>query len=292
MESSGDWSKNTIVYKPASSYIEAMHFSQQRHARHELCYKLSAPDHSCSNRWNAQRAVLGSAHRSRYGKAGLAFEDSHFRPIAVCSSELHASLAGAREGIIELDPGRDVHAKQLLEQQLRSIWNGHPHHIATGLTSLAPFMLTHEPALLANIDFVRIAAQHEPFDQELRRAIGDETVTLHLSETQTASSGSSLCRLSRQDRSRSCGTRMHLILHHVLQLLVVDWTKENVSWQRLAGDATGDIILSGVGVASLDEQIAHIFDSAPAERSAVLLRTGKHTSLATDELNHLAHRHS
>ena len=65
----------------------------------------------------------------------------------------------------------------------------------------------------------------------------DHTVTLHLTETKTAIPSSSLCRLSCQDLRRTTTSRVHLVLDHVLQSLVICRPKEDHDLHLLASEA-------------------------------------------------------
>merc|ERR1712166_522268 len=52
---------------------------------------------------------------------------------------------------------------------------------------------------------------------------------------------------------------MHLIHHHVLQLLIVHWTREDIGLQVLASDTGKKHVFSRVTVAVLDQnQIPHV----------------------------------
>jgi len=76
-----------------------------------------------------------------------------------------------RKLILELQ--EHVHAEQLLHQQLRSIWHRHPRDAARALARLAPPLIPHQPAHLADIDLVRVAAQHQALQQQLAGSVRD-----------------------------------------------------------------------------------------------------------------------
>jgi len=48
------------------------------------------------------------------------------------------------------------------------------------LTHAEP-VVTHETALLTDIDLERIGRNHETFEEKLGSSVSDETITLHLS---------------------------------------------------------------------------------------------------------------
>lgn len=55
----------------------------------------------------------------------------------------------------------------------------------------------------------------------------DHTIPLHLTESKTSISGSTLGWLSCEDLSGSSTSGMHLVTDHMLQSLIVSWTKED-----------------------------------------------------------------
>ena len=65
-------------------------------------------------------------------------------------------------------------------------------------------------------------------------SISNEAVSLHLAQPQPTVPGSPLGGLAREDRARPFGPGVHLVHHHVLQLLVVDGPKVDVRFQRLS----------------------------------------------------------
>ncbi|KAI7091989.1 DNA-directed RNA polymerase III subunit [Hortaea werneckii] len=150
----------------------------------------------------------------------------------------------------------------------------------------------HHPAGLAHVDLVRVGAQHQPLEQQLAGAVGDQTVTFHLSETETTLSRATFRGLTGQDGARTCGSSVHLVRDHVLQLLVVDGTEEDVGRQAFTSDARRDEVLASVAEAVPNEGIAHILNLAAAKRRAVFLLALKHAGFARDKLKHFPDRHT
>jgi uncharacterized protein YhhL (DUF1145 family) len=58
-----------------------------------------------------------------------------------------------------------------------------------------------------------------------------------------------LANLAREDSARALVARVHLVLHHMLELLAVDGPEEDVGWDRLAGDARGEELFAAEVVA-------------------------------------------
>jgi hypothetical protein len=98
----------------------------------------------------------------------------------------------------------------------------------------------------------------------------DSPISLHLSQSQSSVPRSSLGRLPRQHRPRSSRPRVHLVHDHVLELLVVDRTKEDVRLERLTGDSRGEHVLPGVPEAGLDQDLLHVLDFGATEGGSVL----------------------
>lgn len=63
--------------------------------------------------------------------------------------------------------------------------------------------------------------------------VRDEAVPLHLAEAETAVAGAALGGLARECHARPAGTRVNLVKHHVLELLVVDRAHEDVRLEGL-----------------------------------------------------------
>lgn len=81
-------------------------------------------------------------------------------------------------------PWDHVHRHELLEEQLRRIRNRQLCHLLRALAIRAPAVVSHEPALLAGVHLELVRRDHQSFEQKLCRAITNETIALHLSETQ------------------------------------------------------------------------------------------------------------
>lgn len=196
------------------------------------------------------------------------------------------------ELVLEAQPRRDVHAEQLLDEQLGGVGDGHLDDVARRLAALAPVEVAHEAARLAHVDLVLVRRQHEPLQQQLAGAVRDEAVALHLAEAETAVARAALGGLPRQDGAGPPCPGVHLVLDHVLQLLVVDGSREDVERQRLARDARREVVLAAVAEPLLDQDAGHLLDGAAAKGGAVAVLARQHARLAGHELEHLTDRHA
>lgn len=61
--------------------------------------------------------------------------------------------------------------------------------------------------------------------------MGDNTISLHLSETESSVASAPLHRLPGQDLDRSAAARVDFVVHHMLQALVVGRVQENLRLQ-------------------------------------------------------------
>ena len=66
--------------------------------------------------------------------------------------------------ILQLQACLDIHAQQLLYQQLGRVRDRHAHDALAALARLAPPMIPHHAALLADIAFMGVTAQHQSFE--------------------------------------------------------------------------------------------------------------------------------
>ena len=137
-----------------------------------------------------------------------------------------------------------------------------------------------------------IRRNHQPLKQQLARSVRDETIPLHLPETQTSVARATLCGLAGEHCARAARAGMHLVLDHVLELLVVDGACEDVEGEGFACDAGGEVFLAAVAEAVVDEGARGFFDGGAAEAGAVAVVAGEDAGFAGDEFEHLAHCHA
>lgn len=88
--------------------------------------------------------------------------------------------------------------------------------------------------------------------------MSNQAVPLHLTQTETPVSGPALRGLAGEHGPRASGPGMDLVHHHVLQLLVVDGTEEDVRLEGFARDSRGHAILALVVEAALDEIFGYV----------------------------------
>jgi hypothetical protein len=121
-----------------------------------------------------------------------------------------------REFILQSNRHLDIHATQFLNQKLSSIWHS---DLADCLFTFAEFTVAavaHLAAccivskilsiqtwtrltLLANINIVRIRTDHQSLKQQLRSTVCNQTITFHLTQTQSTVPRTTFGRLPRQD---------------------------------------------------------------------------------------------
>ena len=84
---------------------------------------------------------------------------------------------------------------------------------------------------------VAVTDVEKAFFEEPGCSMRDHAVTLHFAESETTVTPTALCRLSSQDLSGSTATRMHFVLDHMLQALVIGRPKEDHHFHFLASEA-------------------------------------------------------
>lgn len=85
-----------------------------------------------------------------------------------------------------------------------------------------------QPALVAHVHPVRVRVHEQTVPQEVRAAVTDQAVSLHLSHTQPTVARSTLHGLPRQVHHGSPTSAVDLVVHQVLQPLVEGWPKEHL----------------------------------------------------------------
>lgn len=86
-----------------------------------------------------------------------------------------------------------------------------------------------------NIGCEYIGTQHESFQHELRGTITNQTISLHLSQSQSSIVGTTFCRLPREPRFGTPCARVHLVSNHMLTKLITN-KFEIVFWIPLTFD--------------------------------------------------------
>ena len=102
---------------------------------------------------------------------------------------------------------------------------------------LEEICLTEKTTSVADVHSIAVRNIKETFLEEASSAVRDHAVTLHLSETKTTVTSSTLCGLPSQNLSRSSSTRVDLVTYHVLQTLIISWIEEDHDFEALASEA-------------------------------------------------------
>lgn len=78
----------------------------------------------------------------------------------------------------------------------------------------------------------------------------------------------------------------------MLELLVVDRAHVDVALERLTRDSRREVVLAGVRVAVVDEDLAHVFGLGSSERRTVLELALEDAGFSGEQLEHLADGHT
>ena len=133
-----------------------------------------------------------------------------------------------------------------LKQKLAGVRDFDISHIFTRPTVLTPRLVLQKAAGHADTRRKGIGRMHQTLHNQIRSTVGNQTVTFHFSQTQTAVTRSTLGWLARQNGPRTTCTRMHFVKDHVLELLVKNWTRENVRVQYFSSCTRIQTVLAGV----------------------------------------------
>ena len=94
--------------------------------------------------------------------------------------------------------------------------------------------------------------------------------SLHLTQPQSSIPGSSLCGLSGEYCSRSPGPGVHLVEHHVFELLVEHRSHVDVRLDGLSRDARSQHVLAVVRVARAEKYLTARVHAVARKGRAVL----------------------
>jgi hypothetical protein len=103
-----------------------------------------------------------------------------------------------------------------------------------------------------------VGAVHQTILKEEGGTVGNQGITLHLSDTDTTTLGTTLHGLTGESVNGTGGTHLELVVHHVTQTLVVHQTHVDISGELAACDSTVQRLIAVVIVACLAELLAEV----------------------------------
>ena len=113
-------------------------------------------------------------------------------------------------------------------------------------------LIANEATLAADVYFEGIGRDHQSFHDQTCCTVANQTITLHLTDSEAAVSRSTFSRLASEDCDATSCPRMHLVLNHVLEPLIEDRAREDVARQHLPSDAAHQEVLSIKTIAVFD----------------------------------------
>ncbi len=95
----------------------------------------------------------------------------------------------------------------------------------------------NKAAEITHVDLVGVAGEEEALSQELSSSMSYLTVPFHFTESETTVPTTTLHGLSIEDLDGTAGSRMDLVVDHVLEALVVGGTQEDLGVQFATSEA-------------------------------------------------------
>ena len=141
-----------------------------------------------------------------------------------------------------------------------------------------------------HVNTVRLIEQSVLDDH--RRAVGDETITLHLTKPQTTLSGTAFGGLACQDLNTATRTGVDLGTDQVVQALVEDAADEDVRRVGFSRFTVNHHLTARVGEAVADETVSQAGLFFTTEGCSVNSATFHSADLATDHFQNVGDRHS
>lgn len=120
----------------------------------------------------------------------------------------------------------------------------------------------------------------------------DHAVTLHLSESETAITRSTLCGLSREDLCRSTASRVDLVTHHMLQALIVSRVQEYHDFHALTSESVVHDLVAVPLVTQAMQLVRDVVNCLPLERGGITLVTVETGHLTEDGFDHVTNGHT
>ena len=131
---------------------------------------------------------------------------------------------------------------------------GHRHHSATS-TDVDPELVTHD---------------EQSFSKEFADPMGNDAISLHLSEAKPTCSASAVSRLTGECHHWSSAPGIHLIVYQVPQTLVVNRSNKQQIAKLLTRVRVKHDLVSELLIACLMELFGLLFDMEATEGSGVV----------------------
>ena len=127
-----------------------------------------------------------------------------------------------------------------MKEKFARIWDAYLADVLRALADgafellLGQVSLAYEATDLAHVHLVVVGDIEEALFEEAGSSVRNHAVTLHLTESQATITTTPFSWLTGQDLGWSTATRVHFVLHHMLESLVISWTKEDHDFHLLA----------------------------------------------------------
>mmetsp|Transcript_16479 Transcript_16479/g.64296 ORF Transcript_16479/g.64296 Transcript_16479/m.64296 type:complete len:1268 (+) Transcript_16479:614-4417(+) len=197
------------------------------------------------------------------------------------------------------DARRDLHGHQLLEEELAGVGDVDLRDVRVVVAALALELLLlevgdgEEATVVADVDAVGVGLREEALLEELRGAVGDDAIALHLSEAEAAVARPALHGLAREVLQGAARARVDLVVHHVLEALIVGGPDEEVRLQLPAGVAVVEHFVAVALVAAVVEHHRDLVGrEGRVEGGGVALFAGVGRQLAEEAFNQLTDGHT
>ena len=202
------------------------------------------------------------------------------------SQHTHPTLTNRNTTPIREHPSRNVHGRQLLEEQLGSVRNDNLRDLGLVLARSALKLALaqagdgrHETANLADVHAESVRNVEETLLEEGGGTVRDHAITFHLSETETTVTSTTFDRLTGQDLKRATGTGVDLVVDHVAETLVVGWAEEDLGGELLAGVTVVHDLETALLEAVVLEDVGDGCESDIGERRGVTFLATESTDL-------------
>lgn len=150
----------------------------------------------------------------------------------------------------------------------------------------------HQPTDIAHMDPVRIRDFKQTLLEESRRTVRNHTIALHLSETETAVTRTTLDRLSGEDLGRSTCACVNLVIDHMPQTLVVCWTQEDLGSHLPTCVAIVHDLETALLEIGLLQKIGDVVDGDTTEGSRIAFLRVDRANLGQQTLDQMGNSHT
>mmetsp|Transcript_19783 Transcript_19783/g.45566 ORF Transcript_19783/g.45566 Transcript_19783/m.45566 type:complete len:498 (-) Transcript_19783:580-2073(-) len=194
-------------------------------------------------------------------------------------------------------PRCDLHAHQLLEEQLACVWHKdlRDARLVSAAAALEGSLVEvsdrDHAADVTYVDAEGVRRLEEALLENGGDAVRDHAIPLHLAKAEAAVARAPLHRLPREQSDRPARARVDLVIHHMLEPLVVGWAQKHVRLHSPPGVPVEHHLKTALLVAKILQELGDLIHVDRREGRRIALVASERRHLGEKAFNQVANRH-